>query len=261
MACGTGVACPRCTLGGTAAGRRGCVHRVDRRREHAAPQLARASRRQEPRRRTPRSLSTRRPGSKPARHAKIAAHFEPGRRVAAMTGAASSVLTTAASPFSPRTSRLLPWTLVCPNAAPCCHGPPSTSGQKTHSARRDQERKPRGCRRLGKTLIEGLGNYLIAAGPLTREFRDRQLGTRADRMRTTTDGVVGPRRKSPRGRNRRYRRRLAAEGGGCSSGLVLDAVRGLRHEVLWLDQRRDVLRDGTELQDGLGLPLAGGGGV
>ncbi len=54
------------------------------------------------------ALARRLPGSKPARHAKIAAHFEPGRRVAAMTGAASSVLTTAASPFSPRTSRLLP---------------------------------------------------------------------------------------------------------------------------------------------------------
>jgi ATP dependent DNA ligase C terminal region len=58
------------------------------------------------------ALSTPAARSKPARHAKIPAHFEPGRCVAAMTGAASGVLTTAASAFSPRTSRLLPWILV-----------------------------------------------------------------------------------------------------------------------------------------------------
>jgi len=39
--------------------------------------------------------------------------------VAAITGADSGVLTVAASAFSPRTSRLLPWILVCPNRAPC----------------------------------------------------------------------------------------------------------------------------------------------
>ena len=55
---GAAPVCPRRALGGTAAGRRGRVHRMDRRREHAAPQLARASRRQEPGRRTPRSLTT-----------------------------------------------------------------------------------------------------------------------------------------------------------------------------------------------------------
>ena len=43
----------------------------------------------------------------------------PRSRVAAITGAASGVLMVAASAFSPRTSRLLPWILVWPNAAPC----------------------------------------------------------------------------------------------------------------------------------------------
>ena len=48
---------------------------------------------------------------------------------------------------------------------PCHLGPPSRSGRKTHSARRTRSGTPRACRRLGKTLIEGVGNYLIAAGP------------------------------------------------------------------------------------------------
>jgi hypothetical protein len=43
----------------------------------------------------------------------------PRSRVAAITGAASGVLMVAASAFRPRTSRLLPWILVWPNAAPC----------------------------------------------------------------------------------------------------------------------------------------------
>jgi hypothetical protein len=43
----------------------------------------------------------------------------PRSRVAAITGAASGVLMVAASAFSPRTSRLLPWIFVWPNAAPC----------------------------------------------------------------------------------------------------------------------------------------------
>ena len=47
------------------------------------------------------------------------AAFPPRSRVAAITGADSGVLTTAASAFSPRTSRILPWILVCPNRAPC----------------------------------------------------------------------------------------------------------------------------------------------
>ena len=47
------------------------------------------------------------------------AAFPPRSRVAAMTGADSGVLTTAASVFSPRTSSDFPWILVCPNRAPC----------------------------------------------------------------------------------------------------------------------------------------------
>ena len=63
---GAAPVCPRRALGGTPAGRRGRVHRVDRRGEHAAPELARASRRQEPGRRTPRTLSIP-PGRNPRR--------------------------------------------------------------------------------------------------------------------------------------------------------------------------------------------------
>ncbi len=47
------------------------------------------------------------------------AAFPPRSRVAAITGADSGVLITAASAFSPRTSSDLPWILVCPNRAPC----------------------------------------------------------------------------------------------------------------------------------------------
>jgi hypothetical protein len=43
----------------------------------------------------------------------------PRSLVAAITGAPSGVLIVAASAFSPRTSRLFPPILVCPNAAPC----------------------------------------------------------------------------------------------------------------------------------------------
>ena len=43
----------------------------------------------------------------------------PRSRVPATTGAASGVHTVAAIAFSPRTSTVLPWILVCPDAAPC----------------------------------------------------------------------------------------------------------------------------------------------
>ncbi len=43
------------------------------------------------------------------------AALPPRSRVPAITGAPSGVLIVAASAFSPQTSRLLPWTLVCPN--------------------------------------------------------------------------------------------------------------------------------------------------
>ena len=49
--------------------------------------------------------------------------FPPRSRVAAITGTPSGVQMVAASAFSPRTSRLLPWILVCPNAAPCLRRP------------------------------------------------------------------------------------------------------------------------------------------
>lgn len=49
--------------------------------------------------------------------------FPPRSRTAAITGAPSGVEMVAASAFSPRTSRLLPWILVCPNAAPCLRRP------------------------------------------------------------------------------------------------------------------------------------------
>ena len=49
--------------------------------------------------------------------------FPPRSRVHAITGAPSGVQMVAASAFSPRTSRLLPWILVCPNAAPCLRCP------------------------------------------------------------------------------------------------------------------------------------------
>jgi hypothetical protein len=60
--------------------------------------------------------------------AKLAAPREdaalpPRSRVAPITGAATGVLTVAASTFRPRTSRLLPWIFVCPNAAPCLWWP------------------------------------------------------------------------------------------------------------------------------------------
>ena len=51
------------------------------------------------------------------------AAFPPRSRVAAITGAGSGVLMVAASAFSPRTSRDLPWILVCPNLAPCLWWP------------------------------------------------------------------------------------------------------------------------------------------
>ena len=51
---GPGPACPRRALGGTAAGRRGGVRRVDQRREHAPPELARSADRQGPPGRAPR---------------------------------------------------------------------------------------------------------------------------------------------------------------------------------------------------------------
>ena len=59
-----------------------------------------------------------------ARAARLAAPraeaaFPPRSLVAAITGADSGVLTTAASAFSPRTSSDLPWIFVCPNLAPC----------------------------------------------------------------------------------------------------------------------------------------------
>ena len=47
------------------------------------------------------------------------AALPPRSLVPAITGAASGVLMVAASAFSPRTSRLLPWIFVWPNAAPC----------------------------------------------------------------------------------------------------------------------------------------------
>jgi hypothetical protein len=53
------------------------------------------------------------------RHPRAEAALPPRSRVAAITGAPSGVLMVAASAFSPRTSRLLPWILVWPNAAPC----------------------------------------------------------------------------------------------------------------------------------------------
>jgi hypothetical protein len=43
----------------------------------------------------------------------------PRSRTAAITGAACGVQTVAASAFSPRTSTVLPWIFVWPNAAPC----------------------------------------------------------------------------------------------------------------------------------------------
>jgi hypothetical protein len=47
------------------------------------------------------------------------AALPPRSLVAAITGAASGVQILAASTFRPRASRLLPWILVWPNAAPC----------------------------------------------------------------------------------------------------------------------------------------------
>ena len=47
----------------------------------------------------------------------------PRSRVQAITGATSGVQIVAASAFSPRTSRFLPWILVCPNPAPCLRRP------------------------------------------------------------------------------------------------------------------------------------------
>jgi len=46
------------------------------------------------------------------------AALPPRSRVPAITGAASGVIV-AASAFSPRTSRLLPWILAWPKTAPC----------------------------------------------------------------------------------------------------------------------------------------------
>ena len=45
--------------------------------------------------------------------------FPPRSRTAAITGAARGVQIVAASAFSPRTSTVLPWIFVWPNAAPC----------------------------------------------------------------------------------------------------------------------------------------------
>ena len=59
-----------------------------------------------------------------ARAARLAAPraeaaFPPRSLVAAITGADSGVLITAASAFRPRTSSDFPWIFVCPNLAPC----------------------------------------------------------------------------------------------------------------------------------------------
>jgi hypothetical protein len=45
--------------------------------------------------------------------------FPPRSQVPAITGAASGVQIVVASTLRPRTSRLLPWIFVWPNAAPC----------------------------------------------------------------------------------------------------------------------------------------------
>ena len=63
-----------------------------------------------------------------ARAARLAAPraeaaFPPRSRVAAITGADSGVLTTAASAFRPLTSSDFPWIFVCPNLAPCLWWP------------------------------------------------------------------------------------------------------------------------------------------
>src|SRR5262249_11491925 len=63
---------------------------------------------------------------------------------------------------------------------PCHLGPPSVSGRKTHSARRTRSGTPR-RRRLGKTLIEGVGNYRLC-----REFCDADYaGWRMTRLRSS----------------------------------------------------------------------------
>ncbi len=51
------------------------------------------------------------------------AAFPPRSLVAAITGADSGVLMTAASAFRPRTSSDFPWIFVCPNLAPCLRWP------------------------------------------------------------------------------------------------------------------------------------------
>ena len=59
------------------------------------------------------------PPSGGVRGPRLASYAGPPRsRVAAITGAANGVETTAASAFSQRTVRLLPWIFVCPNPAP-----------------------------------------------------------------------------------------------------------------------------------------------
>jgi hypothetical protein len=63
-----------------------------------------------------------------ARTARLAAPraeaaFPPRSLVAAITGADSGVLITAASAFRPRTSSDFPWIFVCPNLAPCLRWP------------------------------------------------------------------------------------------------------------------------------------------
>jgi hypothetical protein len=56
-----------------------------------------------------------------ANRAALRAEFAvpPRSRAAAITGAPSGVQMVAASAFSPRTSRLLPWIFACPNPAHC----------------------------------------------------------------------------------------------------------------------------------------------
>ncbi len=83
--------------------------------------------------------------------------------MAAITSAPAGVLIAAASAFSPRASRLLPWILVRPNAAPCsCARRPVFARERGGSRLRDpvmpvQRRSPADIGRLS-VLVRTLAN-------------------------------------------------------------------------------------------------------
>ena len=121
------------------------------------------------------------PAVRPAGAAEVSGAQGRVRRVAAITGAASGVLTVAASAFSPRISKLFPWILVCPNAAPCLRCPytrfcvePSVDEGQHIGARQQRRAAGQFSQRLPLHVLK-LADISPGKGPQARPQRRRRL--------------------------------------------------------------------------------------